>query len=140
MFDGSGDRLVEVAADAARLGPRAPARLPGRSPVDDERPGPAVGAVRHVRVHRGPAPHALGVPDVRDALRGGLRRHSTVVRHHGVVGDRGEPTRPGVSGGSRDSGGVRRRAGIELKRVVDVDADAAVSMVGKYKQQVLRSV
>jgi hypothetical protein len=27
-----------------------------------------------------------------------------------------------------------------LKRAVDVDADAAVSMVGKYKQQVLKSV
>jgi hypothetical protein len=35
---------------------------------------------------------------------------------------------------------VKRRAGIELKRAVDVDADAAVSMVGKYKQQVLKSV
>jgi hypothetical protein len=34
---------------------------------------------------------------------------------------------------------VKRRAGIELKRVVDVDGDAAVSMVGKYKQ-VLKSV
>jgi hypothetical protein len=31
-------------------------------------------------------------------------------------------------------------AGIELKRAVDVDADAAESMVGKYKQQVLKSV
>jgi hypothetical protein len=35
---------------------------------------------------------------------------------------------------------VKRRAGIELKRAVDVDADAAVSMVGKYQQQVLKSV
>jgi hypothetical protein len=35
---------------------------------------------------------------------------------------------------------MKRRAGIELKRAVDVDADAAVSMVGKYKQQVLKSV
>ena len=35
---------------------------------------------------------------------------------------------------------VKHRAGIELKRAVDVDADAAVSMVGKYKQQVLKSV
>jgi hypothetical protein len=35
---------------------------------------------------------------------------------------------------------VKRRAGIELKRAVDVDADAAVSMVGKYKRQVLKSV
>jgi hypothetical protein len=35
---------------------------------------------------------------------------------------------------------VKRWAGIELKRAVDVDADAAVSMVGKYKQQVLKSV
>ena len=35
---------------------------------------------------------------------------------------------------------VKRRAGIESKRAVDVDADAAVSMVGKYKQQVLKSV
>jgi hypothetical protein len=35
---------------------------------------------------------------------------------------------------------VKRRAGIALKRAVDVDADAAMSMVGKYKQQVLKSV
>ena len=34
---------------------------------------------------------------------------------------------------------VKRRAGIELKRAVDVDADAAVSMVGKYRQM-LKSV
>jgi hypothetical protein len=31
---------------------------------------------------------------------------------------------------------VKRRAGIEFKRAFDVDAAAAVSMVGKYKQQV----
>ena len=36
---------------------------------------------------------------------------------------------------------VKRRAGIELPpQGVDVDADAAVSMVGKYTQQVLKSV
>jgi hypothetical protein len=36
---------------------------------------------------------------------------------------------------------VKRRAWwIESKRAVDVDVDAAVSMVGKYKQQVLTSV
>jgi hypothetical protein len=34
---------------------------------------------------------------------------------------------------------IKRRAGIELKRAVDDDADAAVSMVGRYKQ-VLKSV
>jgi hypothetical protein len=39
------------------------------------------------------------------------------------------------------SGAVKRRAGIELLRQgVDVDAGAAVSMVGKYRQQVLKSV
>jgi len=31
---------------------------------------------------------------------------------------------------------VKRRAGIEFKRAFDVDAAAAVSMAGKYKQQV----
>jgi len=35
---------------------------------------------------------------------------------------------------------VKRRAGIELNRAVDVDANAAASMVGKYRQQVLKSV
>jgi len=36
---------------------------------------------------------------------------------------------------------IKRRAGIELRpQGVDVDVDAAVSMVGKYKQQVLKSV
>ena len=34
---------------------------------------------------------------------------------------------------------VKRRAGIEMKRAVDEDADAAVSMVGRYKR-VLKSV
>jgi hypothetical protein len=34
---------------------------------------------------------------------------------------------------------IKRRAGIELKPAVDVDADAAVSMIGRYKQ-VLKSV
>jgi hypothetical protein len=34
---------------------------------------------------------------------------------------------------------VKRRAGIELKRAVDVDADAAVSMVSRYRQS-LKSV
>ena len=36
---------------------------------------------------------------------------------------------------------VKRRAGIELRpQGVDVDADAAVLMVGKYKQRLLKSV
>ena len=34
---------------------------------------------------------------------------------------------------------VKRRAGIELKRAVDVDAEAADEMVGRYKR-VLKSV
>jgi hypothetical protein len=34
---------------------------------------------------------------------------------------------------------VKRRAGIELRRAVDTDSDAAVSMVGKYRQM-LKSV
>jgi hypothetical protein len=39
----------------------------------------------------------------------------------------------------RLSPAIKRRAGIELRPRVDADADAAVSMVGRYKQ-VLKSV
>ena len=153
LFDGPGDRLVEVAAEPARLGAGASAGLPGRSSLDDERARPAVGTVRHLRVHRRPAPHPLGVPDVRDALRGGLHGHRAVGGHDGVVGDRREPprawcdaasgSRPVCAGGTdvrragrrrgarEIVGGMRRRTGIVVLAVALLCASCSSSQASR---------